>query len=278
MIIREMIIEELRNRGYNAEAQNNIKNGVVFEGIRIMNDSNVAPVIYVDEIIKRAEDENKSFDEVVSAVISIYESHNTIDFNIDELFDRDFVLSHLYIGLQRESTEELVKRPCAELDGIESYLYIRRDKDDRESYSVKLNMGLLVKTNITVEEAWKSAEQNTNAETTIQSMAYVMAELMGMEYSEELEQMAPYPLYVLTNESKTKGASAVLNKEVLAQFGRKYNTEKIVVLPSSIHEMLLIPYTEEMSLDEFSAMVTEVNGNEVAPEERLTDRAYIVTL
>ena len=42
--------------------------------------------------------------------------------------------------------------------------------------------------------------------------------------------------------------------------------------------MLLIPYTEEMSLDEFSAMVTEVNGNEVAPEERLTDRAYIVTL
>lgn len=36
MIIREMIIEELRNRGYNAEAQNNIKNGVVFEGIRYM--------------------------------------------------------------------------------------------------------------------------------------------------------------------------------------------------------------------------------------------------
>ena len=278
MIIREMIIEELRNRGYNAEAQNNIKNGVVFEGIRIMNDSNVAPVIYIDEIIKRAEDENKSFDEVVSAVISIYESHNTIDFNIDELFDRDFVLSQLYIGLQRESTEDLVKRPCAEFEGIESYLYIRRDKDDRESYAVKLNMGLLAKTTITVEEAWKSAEQNTNAETTIQSMAYVMAELMGMEYSEELEQMAPYPLYVLTNESKTKGASAVLNKEVLAQFGRKYNTEKIVVLPSSIHEMLLIPYTEEMSLDEFSAMVTEVNGNEVAPEERLTDRAYIVTL
>lgn len=50
------------------------------------------------------------------------------------------------------------------------------------------------------------------------------------------------------------------------------------MLPSSVHEMLLVPYTEEISLDDFSAMVTEINGAEVAPEERLTDRAYIVTL
>jgi len=274
---REMIITELQNRGYNAVAQTNIKNGVAFEGITFRNESNIAPVIYTDDILRRAEEENKSFEEVVSAIIGIYEANRSIDFNIEELFDREFVLSHLYIGLQKESTEELVKKAC-ELDGIESYLYIRRDKSVGESYSVKLNFGLLEKANITEEEAWRSAEYNTNAETTIQSMAYVMAELMGMEYSEELENMAPYPLYVLSNESKTKGASAVLNKEVLAQFGRKHNTEKIVVLPSSIHEMLLIPYSEEMSLEEFSAMVTEVNGNEVTPEERLTDRAYIVTL
>jgi len=53
---------------------------------------------------------------------------------------------------------------------------------------------------------------------------------------------------------------------------------KIVVLPSSVHEMLLVPYTEEMSLEDFSAMVSEVNNTEVRPEERLTDRAYIITL
>ena len=65
---REMIITELQNRGYNAEAQNTIKNGVELEGIRILTDCNIAPVIYTESIISNAEEENKSLDEVVSAI------------------------------------------------------------------------------------------------------------------------------------------------------------------------------------------------------------------
>lgn len=41
---REMIITELNNRGYNADSQNSIKNGVVLEGIRISTNSNIAPM------------------------------------------------------------------------------------------------------------------------------------------------------------------------------------------------------------------------------------------
>ena len=107
-------------------------------------------------------------------------------------------------------------------------------------------------------------------------MAKVMCSVMNMEYLEEMEDMTP--LYVLTNTSKTKGASAILNKKALVEFGKKHNTDKIVVLPSSVHEMLLIPYTEETDIDTFSAMVEEVNNAEVDPTERLTDRAYIITL
>lgn len=272
---REMIITELKNRGYNAEAQTNIKNGVAFEGIRIMANSNVAPVIYTDDILRRAEEEKKNLDEVVSAIIGIYEANCSIDFDINELFDREFVLSHLYIGLQKESTEELIKRSC-DLEGIESYLYIRRDRNDGEGYSVKLNEGILERANITEKEAWRSAEYNTNRETKIQSMASVMAELYGMDDFEEFEGLTP--LYVISNECKMKGASAILNKEALAQFARSHNTEDIIIIPSSIHEMLLVPYTEDMDLDYFSAMVREVNNTEVRPEERLTDRAYIVTV
>ena len=48
MIIRTLIIDELAKRGYRAEAQNTIKNGVELEGIRIMSESPIAPVIYTD--------------------------------------------------------------------------------------------------------------------------------------------------------------------------------------------------------------------------------------
>lgn len=275
---RDMIITELQNRGYKADPQSTIKNGVTFDGIRIMTESNVAPVIYTDDIIKRANAENTSLDEVVSAIISTYEAHSSVEFDLNELFNKEVVLSSLYIGLQRVSDEALIKRPC-ELEGIECYLYIRRDKSKGESYSIKLNKEILDKTNISIEEAWESAEANTYADTTLLSMASVMSEMFGYECeydTDDLEDMIP--MYVLSNKCKCKGASSILNKDKLIEFGKKYNVSKIIVLPSSIHEMLLVPYTEEMSLEAFTEMVSEVNGTEVAPEERLTDRAYVVTL
>lgn len=276
MIIRTLIIDELAKRGYRAEAQNTIKNGVELEGIRIMSESPIAPVIYTEELIKHAERDGKSLNDVVSAIINIYESNKTVDFNINELFDRDFILNHLYIGLQKESTEELVKRACAELEGIESYLYIRRERNEGDSYSVKLTRQLLERADISEVEAWEYAEAHTYAETTITSMAKVMCEMMNMEYSEDMEDMTPF--YVLTNTSKVKGASAILNKKILSEFGKKYHTEKIVAIPSSVHEFLILPYTEEMNIDDFSNMVNEVNVSEVDPTEQLGTKAFIITL
>lgn len=272
---REMIITELQKRGYNAEAQNTIKNGVELEGIRILTDCNIAPVIYTESIIRNAEEENKSLDEVVSAIIGIFEGNKSFSFDVNALFDRDFVLSGLYIGLQKESTEDIIRRAC-DLDGIESYLYIRGDADKDGSYSIKVSKQILKRADISEREAWERAEANTNAETSLESMAKVLADMMGFEYSEEMDDMTPF--YVISNKCKVKGASAILNKKVLSDFGRRYNTDKIVVLPSSVHEMLVAPYTEELDLDTFTNMVTEVNNTQVEPTERLTDRAYIITL
>ncbi len=272
---REMIITELNNRGYKADSQNSIKNGVVLEGIRILTDCNVASIIYTEGIIENAEEQHKTLNDVVSAIIGIYESSKAVNFDVNMFFDREYILNNIYIGMQKDSNEDIEKRAC-DLEGIESYLYIRGDSDRDGYVSAKVSSAILERSDISEREAWEKAEANTNAETTIISMAEVMCSMMNMEYSEEMEDMTP--LYVLTNTSKIKGASAILNKKALAEFGKKHNTDKIVVLPSSVHEMLLIPYTEETDIDTFSAMVEEVNNAEVDPTERLTDRAYIITL
>ena len=84
--------------------------------------------------------------------------------------------------------------------------------------------------------------------------------------------------YVISNKSSIKGASAILNKKVLKEFAQKLNISKFLVLPSSVHEMLLLPYTDEIDIEEFSQMVKEVNCSQVKPEERLTDRAYVIEI
>ena len=272
---REMIITELNNRGYNADLQNSIKNGVVLEGIRISTNSNVAPIIYTDSIIENAEEQHKTLNDVVSAIINIYESNKEINFDVNLFFDREYILKNIRIGMQKDSNENIEKKAC-NLEGIESYLYIKGNGEKDGYYSVKVSKFILDYVNISEHEAWKKAEEYTNAETKITSMAKIMCEMMNMEYSEEMEDMTPF--YVLTNTSNVKGASSILNKKALSEFGKNHNVEKIVVLPSSVHEMLLVPYTEEIAIDTFSEMVKEVNNAEVDPTERLTDRAYIITL
>ena len=44
------------------------------------------------------------------------------------------------------------------------------------------------------------------------------------------------------------------------------------VLPSSIHELLILPDNGSMQLSELEAMVREVNATQVAPEDRLSDK------
>lgn len=100
-------------------------------------------------------------------------------------------------------------------------------------------------------------------------------ELVVANYSEEMEKTTPF---FVISKKKSNGAAAILNRKALEKFGKERGIEKLVVLPSSVHEMILLPYEEEMDMWEMSEMVKQVNFSEVEPTERLTDRAYLVTL
>ena len=69
---REMIIKELVNRGYAAEATNTVKNGVEYEGILIRTQNGIAPVIYTEGLIAHAKEKNLTLNDVMETVIQIY--------------------------------------------------------------------------------------------------------------------------------------------------------------------------------------------------------------
>ena len=87
-------------------------------------------------------------------------------------------------------------------------------------------------------------------------------------------------MYIITNKSRQFGASAILDKKALRRLDEKIGngTHKFFVLPSSVHEMIVIPYEDEYELEEMSELVWFINRGFVSPEERLTDRAYIMEL
>ena len=267
---RQDIVNALIAQGYKAEARETVKNGVIFEGIVVRSDELIAPIIYTQGLIDEADRRGTTLTEVVEQILWIYETNKNINFNVDEFFDREFVLLHVRIGLQKISNQDLVRKESC-YEGIEEYLYLKGEP----GYSVKLNPALLEKAKIRKDEAWEYAAHNTFAETTIRSMAQVMKDLTGSAVGVNEEDPS---MYVITNTSACNGASAVLDLDAIRKFFGPKNINRLIVLPSSIHEMLLVPADLAPDVDDMSRMVREINASQVAPEERLTDRAYTLQL
>ncbi len=268
------IIEELNNRGYNAQTQVVTKNGVELNSVVIRTEgTNIAPNIYVDEILERVNNGNKDFDLVISEIIKKYEEHKNVSFNAEVLKDKDFILSHSYIALQRASEQELVKRDCG-FDGIESYLYMRLEQFEDGIGAVKLNHQLLALADISEEELWKSAEKNTFSETTLKPLFSAISDILEEDIPQEILETESCGLYVLSNKSMNCGASAILDKKALNVLAEKTHTRNFIMIPSSRHEVIVVPETSEMRLEDITEMVQAVNANEVQPIDQLADKAY----
>ena len=47
------------------------------------------------------------------------------------------------------------------------------------------------------------------------------------------------------------------------------------LIPSSVHEFILLPVDQERSAEELKEMIVEVNSTELTPEEILSDQLYL---
>lgn len=87
------------------------------------------------------------------------------------------------------------------------------------------------------------------------------------------ESFSPLPMYVLTNRRRTNGAACILYDHILQDFSQQVGGD-FFILPSSIHETILIPCRETMRTEALNDMVREINATEVSPLDRLSDHVY----
>ena len=139
--------------------------------------------------------------------------------------------------------------------------------------------------NVSVNDLWNAASRNTPREypAQIQSMADLLREIaqknMGEHYDPELIQDLldsddAAPLYVLSNSNGLYGASCMVYQNVLKDFADHLQAD-LILLPSSVHEVLLTPNLEDSSYEDLSSMVTSINRQEVSPEEQLSNQVYL---
>lgn len=99
-----------------------------------------------------------------------------------------------------------------------------------------------------------------------------MEEAISRMLSESSEN--EIPMYIMTNSNGINGASAILYQDVLKDFAVEKESD-FYILPSSIHEIILIPYQEKLNPDTLSDMVQDVNQSQVPVEEILSGKVYL---
>lgn len=84
-------------------------------------------------------------------------------------------------------------------------------------------------------------------------------------------EMTETPMLCLTNSSMRNGASMILQEDIMKRVGEIIGSN-FYVLPSSIHETLLVPDVGILDTSGLSQLVKEVNQTEVELCEQLSDK------
>lgn len=261
---RELIIDELKARGYVVQPVEIVKNGMKMNGVTIGTES-IRPTIYTDQF-----KDCDNVDYVVDEIIKIYDNcnKNPITFDMNKLYEWDFVKDKLQLCIQKKSNEDIVKRSFLDLEQ-----YVRIKVGDNGT--CKITPPLLEKLGVIKDVLFHAAWDCTKPTLSYTSMAKIMAEMMGMDeklLEQKMIESGEIQL-VLTNTDKSFGAIAMCDTELLAEIAEKYNSD-LVILPSSIHKCIVILVDEDINFLELDAMVTQINNNEVDATERLSNHTY----
>ena len=80
-------------------------------------------------------------------------------------------------------------------------------------------------------------------------------------------------IYVVSNSMRVRGAASIFYSNVLREVAKKFGTD-LILLPSSIHEWLILPYNRDYKLADLENMVYEANTEVVAEREILSYHVY----
>ena len=179
-----------------------------------------------------------------------------------------------------EANEELLSKvPHKTKEDLALYCRIMLDVPDGDA-STTVTYSILEHWGISEAELFDDAQGRNNT----LSMCTMASVLKEEGYPDELLQLMGYDtndvdnvekeyMFIVTNKCKLYGANALFNNALLKACAENLK-DNIIIIPSSIHEVILLRESMVSSFEEVKEMVESVNSTEVAPCDKLTDSVY----
>lgn len=252
-------------------------NGVLETGLVIKQENNnVSPNIYLEHYYMRHKG-GFSMDEILMDIASAYR------FAMEQIECRDYlpldekqVKRNLFIRLVNQAQNETFLCSCPHIPYLDLAITFRYMliSDGERIGSALVRFEDMEHWGFSLEELYEYAMTNMRAMFVprMVSLQEMLLERMG-EWSDINDLCYEYPLYVLTNDIGMNGASCMLYEDILEDFANLIH-DSFYILPSSIHEVLLMPEAKAVDVDCLAQTVRDVNRLAVSKIEYLSDSVY----
>lgn len=244
---------------------------------------NVVPVYDVNELYQECL-EYGSFENYITEFAKTVSENTTahkIKINESSLSDAEILKSHIICQLINSKYNLEILKDIPHTNFMDLSMIYRVDLshiiDDGQTATFVINNSMMEKLEMTKAELHETALKNS-AEmfpVTIRPMGDVIKELMDDIYKkDDVTDFSDLKMFVVTNPKCTNGAAAMIyGKEQIHELAGQLDSN-FFILPSSVHEVLLIPDNKDSDLQGLKDMVYEVNRTQVAMADRLSDNVY----
>ena len=211
--------------------------------------------------IQHGADYSKVLKDVVNKVSTALQDRH--GFSLEQLTDYGRVKDKLALQLVPQKGNEKILQDVPHRDMEDLALIYRIDLGGGATATI--HNKTLAEYGITEEQLHEDAIRSA-AELHPANIA-TMSEMLGMP------DMGGPALYVATNDNGIFGASVVAYPGMLEEAAQRLQGD-YYILPSSIHEVLLISAKEAQDYHDLETMVRQINETEVSPADRLSDKVY----
>lgn len=227
----------------------------------------MSPLVYINNFVHECEAGRKTPREVAEIILKAIEEITPISFEPTDFLDFNKVKGNIVARIvNAEKNASLLKRLACNLvlDFAIIYSYVMK-LEDGEIGTINITNEHLKTWGITLEELDALAIKNTER-----------------EHQCSIKDMSDFPfipagvlkgyMYVLTNKSGFFGASVILYRNLLENIYRQIGP--FYLLPSSVHEWILLPIIRETNEDDLKDLVCFVNRDILSSDDFLSDSVY----
>lgn len=249
-------------------------NGVELEGITITEEGQrISPMIYLDEYYSIYE-RGVTIPQIGEDILRIYErSRESLPKTPDFYTDFEKVKARLackLINYQRNE-KQLARVPYVRCLDLALVFYYALEEEEIGRGTILIYNSHLTMWGISKEQLYEAARRNTPGLLPYEFIE--MRELLAESFADGEDFEEELPMYVLSNRERHFGAVNMIYDSVLSEIGRRIGDD-FYVLPSSVHECIIVPAGAKATRSELSNMVWDINRTQVLPEEVLSDNVY----